>query len=121
MRIVVPSTFRFHTEIGSTGISETHARWVAGFILSRKLNSITARDIGRAHREIRGKRAEIVATMDLLDHAGWVLPDAERPKDTAWLVNPKVHATYAVQAAAEKARRDGAREQLRVSIAELLR
>ena len=29
-RIVVPSTFRFHGEIGSTGASESHARWIAG-------------------------------------------------------------------------------------------
>ena len=79
MRVVVPSTFRFHTEIGSTGISETHARWVAGYLLSRKLESITARDVGRAYREIRGNRAEIVATMDLLDHAGWVQQHPEQP------------------------------------------
>lgn len=121
MRIVVPSTFRFHTEIGSTGLSETHARWIAGYLLSRKLTSITARDIGRAHREIRGNRAAIVATMDLLDHAGWVSPDPDRPRDTAWLVNPKVHHRFAAAAAAEKARRDAVREQVKVSIAELAR
>jgi hypothetical protein len=49
LRIVVPSTFLFHAEIGSTGIGETHARWIAGYVLSRGLQGITARDIGRAY------------------------------------------------------------------------
>lgn len=121
MRIVVPSTFRFHTEIGSTGLSETHARWIAGYVLSRRLESITARDIGRAHRELRGDRAAIVTTMDLLDHAGWVVPHPERARDTAWLINPRVHVLFAAQAAVEKARREAVREQIRVSIADLAR
>jgi Protein of unknown function (DUF3987) len=121
MRVVVPSTFRFHTEIGSASASENHARWVAGYILSRKLSNITARDVGRAYREIRGERAEIVATMDLLDHAGWVQSHPERPRDTAWLINPRVHSVFAAQASAEKARREAVREQVRTSIAELAR
>jgi hypothetical protein len=121
MRIVVPSTFRFHTEIGSTGPSETHARWVANYLLSRKLDSITARDVGRAYNEIRGDRAEIVATMDMLDHAGWVQQHPERPRDSAWLINPRIHQVLVKQAAAEKARRAAVREQVRTSIAELMR
>lgn len=121
MRIVVPSTFRFHTEIGSTGISETHARWVAGYVLSRRLQSITARDIGRAYGAVRGKGVEIVQTMDLLDHAGWVIPDADKAKGAAWLINPRVHDAFAAQAAAEKARRNTARAQVRTSIVELAR
>ena len=66
----------------------------------------TARDIGRAYREIRGERAEIIATMDLLDHAGWVTPQPDRPKDTAWLVNPRVHV---VSPRRRQRRRPGAR------------
>ena len=121
MRVVVPSTFRFHTEIGSTSAGESHARWVAGHLLSRKLDSISARDVGRAYREIRGDRAEIIATMELLDHAGWVQPHPDRPRDTAWLVNPRIHSTFAFSAVAEKAKREAVREQVRVSIAELAR
>jgi hypothetical protein len=119
--IVVPSTFRFHAEIGTGGPSEAHARWVAGYILSRGLSGITARDVGRAYREIRGNAAEIRATMDTLDHAGWVIPDEERPRGAAWKINPKIHKLFAERAAAEKKRRDTVREQLKVSIAELAR
>ena len=50
MRVVVPSTFRFHTEIGSTDMTASHARWVAGYLLSRKLEKVTSRDVGRAYR-----------------------------------------------------------------------
>ena len=111
MRVVVPSTFRFHTEIGSAGSSETHARWVAGYILSRELQSITARDIGRAYREIRGKPAEIVATMELLVHAGWVLPD---PAAAAYRLAGQSEGTHGVRCpgGAEKARREAVREQV---------
>ena len=59
--------------------------------------------------------------MDLLDHAGWVQQHPKRPRDTAWLVNPHIHQVFAKQAAAEKARREAVREQVRVSIAELAR
>jgi hypothetical protein len=121
LRIVVPSTFQFHAEIGTSGPSETHARWVAGYILSRGLSSITARDVGRAYREIRGNTAEIRSTMDTLDHAGWVIPDEERPRGAAWTINPKIHALFKERAAAEKKRRDTVRELLKVSIAELAR
>jgi hypothetical protein len=122
VRIVVPSTFRFHTEIGSTGMAEIRARWIAGFILSRKLEDITAREIGRAYGAIRGKTAEILAAMELLDHAGWVYAEPGlKPgvKPSAWDVNPRVHTIFAAQAAAEKVRRDAARERVHVSIAEL--
>jgi hypothetical protein len=121
LRIVVPSTFRFHAEAGTSGPSETHARWVAGYILARKLASVTARDIGRAYREIRGRTAEIRKAMDLLDHAGWVSPDDTRPRGAAWDINPKVHTVFAEQAAAEKKRREAVREQIKISIAELAR
>ena len=121
MRVVVPSTFRFHTEVGTSGGQESHARWVAGYILSRKLEALTARDVGRAYREIRGQKAEIIMTMDTLDHAGWVQPDPSKPKDTAWLVNPRVHECFSERAAVEKARREAARDQIKASIAELAR
>ena len=87
-----------------------------------RLQSITARDIGRAYREIRGRPGRDRR------HHGSARPrragcsrTRERPRDTAWLVNPRVHHVFAAQAAAEKARRDAVREQVRVSIAELAR
>ncbi len=113
MRVVVPSTFRFHTEIGSTDMTASHARWVAGYLLSRKLERVTARDIGRAYRELRGKEVEILLAMDLLDHAGWVIRDPARgAKGGSWLVNPAIHETFKAQAAAEQARREAIREKV---------
>ena len=57
--------------------------------------------------------------MDLLDHAGWVSPDPDRPRNAAWLVNPRIHTLFAKQAAAECARREANRKRLLVSIADL--
>ena len=39
-RVVAPSTFRFYRELGLEG--DPHARWIAGHILARKLEKITA-------------------------------------------------------------------------------
>ena len=47
--------------------------------------------------------------MDTLDHAGWVQPDPSKPKDTAWLVNPRVHECFSERAKVEKARREAVR------------
>ena len=121
MRVVVPSTFRFHTEIGNTGMTASHARWVAGYLLIRQLDKITSRDIGRAYGEMRGDEAEILTVMDLLDHAGWVTRDPARPKGGSWLVNPAIYETLKTQAAAEKARREAIRKNIKHTIADVLR
>jgi hypothetical protein len=119
MRVVVPSTFRFHAEIGSSGMAEAHGRWIAGYLLSRELQTVTARDIGRAYREVRGNNMAIVAAMALLEHAGWVRPTAGRPLPSAWAINPQVHELFRAQAEAERKRRAAERERLKVSIATL--
>ena len=57
--------------------------------------------------------------MDTLDHIGWVQPDPRKPKDTAWLVNPRVYECFSERATVERARREAVREQIKASIAEL--
>jgi hypothetical protein len=118
-RIVVPSTIRFHEEIGSVDMSTVHARWIAGHILSRGLERISARDVGRAYRELRGKKDEIEGVMRLLEHAGWVMPDNPF-KPQKWQVNPAVHKAFADQAEEERRRRETVRQQIARPIAELL-
>ena len=96
-------------------LKEAHARWIAGYVLTRNspLTSITAREIGRVYRQLRGEPALIAATMEHLHHAGWVQRDPERPhtKD-AWLVNPAIYKAFAEQAAMERVRREENRRRL---------
>ena len=120
MRVVAPSTFRFFAELATANENEEHARWVAGFLLSRKLERVTAREIGRGYRTLRGDKRRILATMDQLEHGGWVVPDEQASRGEAWLVNPKVHTLYAEHAKAETARREANRRAVREKVAALM-
>ncbi|MDR6303985.1 hypothetical protein GGQ85_001684 [Nitrobacter vulgaris] len=66
-------------------------RWVAGYILTRELATITAREIGRAYRSLRGsdKRAKLKAVMSTLAMQDWVKLTNETRGE--WKVNPAVH------------------------------
>ena len=120
-RVVAPSTFRFYRELGLDG--DPHARWVAGHILAHRVERISARDIGRACRELRGDQAGIVRAMELLEHAGWVRNEqpGKLTKAPKWEVNPAIHPLFAERAAAERARRERVQELIRTSIDDLCR
>ena len=102
-----------------------HARWIAGHILAsadvRSSLSIAARDIQRSYGALRApeQRRELVAVMEALEVMGWVRavpPDNPiRPVPT-WRVNPKLHERFADRAAAERQRRDAAREAVSEAI-----
>ena len=50
LRVVARSAFALYRELGLTG--DPHARWIAGHILANRAEHISARDIGRAYREL---------------------------------------------------------------------
>lgn len=66
-------------------------QWVAGYILTRDLATITAREIGRAYRSLRGsdKRTKLKAVMTTLAMQDWVKLTNETRGE--WKVNPAVH------------------------------
>jgi hypothetical protein len=73
------------------GQDDHDVRWVAGYILTRDLATVTAREIGRAYRSLRGadKRAKLKAVMTTLTMQDWVKPTNETRGE--WRVNPAVH------------------------------
>jgi hypothetical protein len=98
-----------------------HARWIAGFILAnegaRDAGRITQRDITRAYGALRAPehRRELAEVMETLEVMGWVRaePPANGAKHpAAWQVNPKLHQTFVAQAAAERERRQRAKEEM---------
>ena len=97
-RVVAPSTFALYRELGLEG--DPHARWIAGHILAKGMQQTSARDIGRAYRELRGDVPGIIRAMELLEHAGWVQGDGH-PRRPKWDVNPRVHELFAGRAKAE--------------------
>jgi hypothetical protein len=112
---LLPNAARFYSETFGTEGQIEHARWVAGYILSRALAKISARDIGRAYRTLRGDSPSLQAAMDTLVTAGWVEPvnpDRFR-KAKGWVVNPAVHERFANEAEMEKQRRENERAKIR--------
>jgi hypothetical protein len=117
-RVVAPSIFALYRELGLEG--DPHVRWIAGHILAHKFEQISARDVGRGYRELRGDLPGIVRAMELLEHAGWVVGDGH-PKRPSWVVNPRVHQAFAERAGTEREHRRRIQGLLRTSIDELAR
>lgn len=117
-RFLLPHAMAYYTDIlGASGELE-HARWVAGFALSRGLTEVTNRDLMQAYKQWRGmddwRRQRV---MQVLEDMGWVAPviPEDRPTKrgaTAWVVNPLVHEQFAAKAAEEADRRTRLREEV---------
>lgn len=119
-RVALPNLFRLGFEtLPEEGAPAAHSRWLAGHILAHKASEITARDIGRAYRPLRGKPLEIASVMAVLTDAGWAVPAEGRADGQRWEVNPAVHQCFAAAAAQEKGRRAGVAEAIRVRVSEL--
>ena len=100
-----------------------HAAWVAGYILARNLDKITARDIVQDRKALRApeKRQTLYSIMSALSVLGWV--EAVEPRNpskppNAWMVNPRVHLVFAKRAETERARRAAVRAHIEETIQE---
>lgn len=121
-RFLLPHALAYYTDVlGASGDLE-HARWIAGHILSKRLATVSNRDLTLAYRQWRGldewRRNRI---MQLLEDTCWLTPmidDAPRPGRKGashWLVNPAAHDLFNAKAEAEARRR----ERIRAEIAAL--
>jgi Protein of unknown function (DUF3987) len=116
---LLPHAARFYTELlGQEHLA--HARWLAGHILAHQLERITARDVGRVYRELRGDGKRIAEVMATLVLAGWAteIDSSGRPA-TRWRINPKVHQLFDKRAADERQRRDAVRAEIARAVREL--
>jgi hypothetical protein len=105
---LLPHALAFYA--GVLGLSNDHDRLtaVAGYILARRLERITNRDVQRGDRTMRRlDRRDIQSIFDQLDALGWIGRETgPRPTDQPhWLVNPAVHRKFADRARAEAERR----------------
>jgi hypothetical protein len=119
-RIALPNLFRLGFEtMPEEGAPAGHARWIAGHILAHKLDTIAARDIGRAYRPLRGKPIDTHQAMDVLGDAGWTSPAPARSDSMRWSVNPAVHTLFEHAAKTEKERRERIFKTIRANVADL--
>jgi hypothetical protein len=102
---------------GILGLADDHERLtaVAGYILARKLERVTNRDIARGDRTMRGlTRFETDKVFEQLDALGWVsrVPGARPTDPPHWIVNPEVHRLFAERGEHEIAKRARARAMI---------
>ena len=119
-RVALPNLFRLGFEtMPEAGAAAGHARWIAKHVLAHGSDTITARDIGRAYNELRGKVDEIATAMAMLVDTGWAALVESRKDGLRWAVNPAVHERFAAAATEEKARRRAVVELIRTRVQDL--
>lgn len=115
---LLPHALAYYTDIlGAAGDLE-HARWIAGHILSKRLQTVTLREILQAYKQWRGlDEWRRVRIMQMLEDMGWVVPlEGDRPSRrgaNTWSVNMMVHSVFAEKARHEAESRDRVRDQLK--------
>lgn len=121
IQIALPHLLRAYRAMFLTS-QTTHTAWIAGSILSERLEQITSRDVTRAYGAVRAPedRDELAAVMAQMAVVGWLQPEVPRNPARpvrAWAVNPAVHVRFARQAELETERRRKAREDLEFLLA----
>ena len=118
--ILLPHLLRAEAVMFST-VQTGHARWIAGFILSKGGDRIADRDLCQAYRPLRAPehRRERIEIMSSLEAMGWVRAEiqADARPPVAWSVNPKVFSMFAEQAKRERANRHATKERIKTSLA----
>lgn len=116
MEFVYPHARMFYRCVLGSSPIETHAKWVADFILSRGMSSIRNRDVYKNYAAFKksDKRKELADTMHHLHMQDWIRPaNQTNSGPTKWTVNPIVHVQFADRTAREQVRRESVRENIR--------
>jgi hypothetical protein len=116
-----PNSLRFYAETIDDGSHNADARWVAGYILSRGLETITKRDLMQAYRPFKQDSKAIQATMNVLYAANWVEEaDHKRTGEViSWKVNATVHTKFNRLAQLERERRAAERKKIQQAVKSL--
>jgi hypothetical protein len=120
--IVLPHRLRAEEVMYSTA-QTSHAKWIAGYILSRNCEKISRSDILRDYRALSApeNRQQLDTVMASLTAVSWLEP--EEPANPAkgitwWRVNPRVHTTFAERAKAEPEARAKIKAEIAATVAE---
>lgn len=119
--VLLPHLLRAEAVMFSS-VQSGHARWIAGFILSREDGRLALRDVVRAYGPLKApeQRNELLSVMQSLETMGWLKAEAQenpaRPP-TAWEVNPLVRERFARRAAEERTARQLAKARIAATLA----
>ncbi|TWB66615.1 DUF3987 domain-containing protein [Bradyrhizobium sacchari] len=106
-----------HTTVFDGGGHDHEARWVAGYILSRNVQRLSAREVKRARPRSLGKNPrQLMAVMGQLEVDGWVRLVTSDPP--SWRINPAVHdGRFNDIRRAETERREAVRGEIAIAAA----
>jgi phage/plasmid primase-like uncharacterized protein len=116
-KFLLPHALAYYTDILGAASELEHARWIAGHILSKKLDVLQNRDLMVHYKQWRGlddwKRQKV---MQVLQDMGWLVPleDARETRRGAhtWAVVSTVHAKFSAKAQDETQKRAKIREEM---------
>ncbi|RTE92812.1 DUF3987 domain-containing protein [Bradyrhizobium sp. LVM 105] len=106
-----------HTTVLDGAGHDHEARWIAGYILTRDLERITAREVARARpRSLGRNRKQLLTVMGRLEADGWIrMANSDPP---SWRINPGVYdGRFEDIRRAETERRDAVRGEIAVAAA----
>jgi hypothetical protein len=120
-KFLLPHAIAFY--VGMLGLADDQDRLtaIAGYILARKLDVVTNRDIARSIRTMRKlTRADTTAVLEQLEALTWLtrMPAPRLTDPPHWKVNPKCHDRFEERAKREVARREQDREMLAAMFAQ---
>ncbi|MCK1622421.1 DUF3987 domain-containing protein [Bradyrhizobium sp. 160] len=106
-----------HSTVLENAGHDQESRLVAGYILTRDLERITAREIGTTRpRSLGRNRKQLLAVLGRLEAEGWVRMTSSDP--ARWQVNPAVHdGRFKAIRQAEKERREAVRGEIAAAAA----
>ncbi len=121
--VLLPHAMEFYDNVLSTSDHQRHARWVAGLILSKRMERIDLRDVQMSYREYRSlDEADKRRLWGHLEDSGWIraAPDARLNRSirmpTRWDVNPVLLETFVERRGIEIDQREAAKERIRLNV-----
>lgn len=120
IRYAYPHATAVYSQILGVSETETHAQWIAGFILSHQNKfanaPITERDVYRNYRSVDKKQGYVSQVMRVLELQDWVKPVRFRADSaTAWRVNPVVFQKFSSRAEQEIERRAAVKSVIKMA------
>lgn len=113
LQSIIPHAARVYMAMGDGAASLEATQSIAGFVLAKGKERLTAGALARDVRVCRGLRVqEVQAMVSPLVAGGWLVPEEPHAGNTAWIVNPQVHSRFQNRVALEEQRRRARRDIL---------
>jgi Protein of unknown function (DUF3987) len=106
MQYFLPNVFTLYNDVLNASGDAEHIRWIAGFILSRNLETLQLRDL-RGYRPWSQRMGDDQKRRILraLEDSGWLKPTEQTFLPRTWSVNGNVYTKFEKIAVSERVRR----------------